>query len=156
LSQHGGALTFQLVLVRGGVAVGADRHWGCTREKCDGVVVGTRRWHTLRLSEDGGEHVEEGWKEVVAGACPKRRTGGPSLAAPAHPVIAAPEGHRKRAEVPQDGSQRRQPLHAQDHIVAGKSQGEEVPRKCLTADGERHAAVRARAWYLVTVCHSNL
>ena len=57
-------------------------------------------------------------------------------------MIPVPEGHGKRAEVPQDRPKGgRQPLRAEDDVVAGERECEEVNGELFTGDGEGDGAV---------------
>jgi hypothetical protein len=141
LLKRGSALTFQLVLVRGRVSIGPDCHWCRSWKKHDAMVMGAWRRHALELRKDCGKHIEEGWQEIIAGACLKCWAGWADLATPAHLVITVPKGHGEGAEVLEDGSQRREPLCSQDHIVANEGQGEEVSGERLTINGERRIVV---------------
>ena len=67
--------------------------------------MGALRQHRLGLGEDRHEHIEERRQEIDTGARPYGRVGGTGSAAPAHLVVAAPEGHGEGAEVPEDGAQ---------------------------------------------------
>jgi hypothetical protein len=94
----------------------------------------------MMLAEDVDEVGEQGLQKIVAvsgrvpcGACGGRDT------LPTNAVIAVPEGHGAGAEIPQDWAQRGEPLGAEDDVVAGQGENEEV-------GGEARSHCRRRRW----------
>jgi hypothetical protein len=70
-------------------------------------------------------------------------------------MVVVSERHGQGAKVPQDGTQRGEPLGVEDHVVAGEGQDEEIGGEFLV-DEEQDAAVHARAWHPVAVGHRDV
>jgi hypothetical protein len=54
-------------------------------------------------------------------------------------VVLVPQGHGVGAEIPQDWAKGRQPLHAQQDVVARQGKHGEICCEVLITDGEGYA-----------------
>jgi len=107
------------------------------------------------LGEDVVVASQEGLEHLLAGDQCERRWGAAAETHPENCPTVAPKGHGQSVEVPGDGAQGAQPVHAEHQVEAIQVQGEAVQAKRLAVDGSCSGRAQTGAGHAFAIGDSN-